>query len=69
LRHRRGALGERIEWLGAQDGALAFRSSDGLVCVLNASTRAIALPDGGLLIASQALVDGKLPPDAAAWIG
>jgi alpha-glucosidase len=68
LRHRRGALGERIEWLGAQDGALAFRSSDGLVCVLNASTRAIALPDGGLLIASQALVDGKLPPDAAAWV-
>jgi alpha-glucosidase len=68
LRHGRGILGERIEWLDAQDGALAFRGSDGLVCVLNAGTRPVPVPDGELLIASQALVDGKLPPDGAAWI-
>jgi alpha-glucosidase len=40
-----------------------------VVCVLNAGTHPIPLPDGELLIASQLLVDGKLPPDAAAWIG
>jgi alpha-glucosidase len=69
LRHGRKDLGDGIEWLDAQEGALAFRGSDGVVCVLNAGTHPIPLPDGELLIASQLLMDGKLPPDAAAWIG
>jgi len=45
-----------------------FRGADGVVCVLNAGTGPVPLPDGELLIASDALVDGTLPPDAAAWI-
>jgi len=47
---------------------LAFRGADGVTCVLNAGTRPVPLPDGELLIASEALLDGALPPDAAAWI-
>jgi hypothetical protein len=28
----------------------------------------MALPAGEVLLASSALVDGKLPPDAAVWL-
>jgi alpha-glucosidase len=68
LRHGRGVLGDGVEWKEAPVGVLAFRGADGVVCVLNAGSRPVPLPDGALLIASDALVDGKLPPDAAAWI-
>jgi len=69
LRHERGDLGEVIEWQEAPDGALAFRGHDGVVCVLNAGTRPVPLPEGTVLIASEELVDGALPPNCAAWIG
>jgi len=42
--------------------------SGGLVCALNAGRRAMALPDGELLLASGTLTDGKLPPNTAAWL-
>ena len=45
-----------------------FRLGSGLVCALNAGRRAMALPDGEVLLASGALVDGKLPPNTAAWL-
>jgi alpha-glucosidase len=60
--------GTTIEWLDSPAGSLAFRRRGGLVCVLNAGARAISLPDGEILLASAELVDGKLPPDAAAWL-
>jgi alpha-glucosidase len=68
LRHGRGDLGEGIEWQEAPDGVLAFRGADGVVCVLNAGTSPVPLPEGTVLIASAA-VDGALSPGAAAWIG
>ncbi|MDT5105671.1 MAG: alpha-glucosidase [Mycobacterium sp.] len=68
LRHGRGVFGDGVEWKEAPEGVLAFGGADGVVCVVNAGTRPVPLPDGALLIASDALVDGKLPPDAAAWI-
>jgi alpha-glucosidase len=60
--------GTAIEWLDSPTGSLAFRRSGGLVCVLNASARPIPLPDGEMLLASAGLIDGKLAPDAAAWL-
>jgi alpha-glucosidase len=69
LRHGRGDLGDAVEWQEVPEGALAFRGVDGVVCVLNAGTSPVPLPDGVLLVASDPLVDGALPPDAAAWIG
>ena len=69
LRHRRGDLGEGIEWQEAPEGVLAFRGADGVVCVLNAGISPAPLPEGAVLIASAEPVDGALPPDAAAWIG
>ena len=68
MRHGRGDLGEGIEWQQAPDGALAFRGADGVVCVLNAGTSPVPLPDGTVLIASAEPVDGALSPGAAAWI-
>jgi alpha-glucosidase len=40
----------------------------GLVCALNAGGTALPLPAGEVLLASAELVDGKLPPNAAAWL-
>ncbi|WP_020107217.1 glycoside hydrolase family 13 protein [Nocardia sp. 348MFTsu5.1] len=61
--------GEAIEWYGAPAGCLAFRRSLGkLVCALNAGPEPIGLPPGEVLLSSAPLVDGKLPPNAAAWL-
>ncbi|MCV7401369.1 glycoside hydrolase family 13 protein [Mycobacterium fragae] len=59
--------GTEIEWLAAPRHALLFQRGD-LVCALNAGRRPIALPDAELLLVSKPLVDGKLPPNAAAWL-
>ncbi len=38
------------------------------MCALNAGDKPVALPAGEVLLASAELVDGKLPPNAAAWL-
>ena len=61
--------GTAIEWLDAPDDALVYRVvGGGLVCALNAGDKPVALPAGEVLLASAELVDGKLPPNAAAWL-
>jgi len=68
-RERDEFAGAEIEWLSAPRDALIFRRhGGGLVCGLNAGRRPIALPPGEFLLASAPLIDGKLPPDAAAWL-
>jgi alpha-glucosidase len=47
---------------------LSFRGVDGVVCVLNAGAQPVPLPEGEVLLASDAVTDGALSPDAAAWI-
>ena len=68
LRHGRGDLGDGIEWLETSDGVVAFRGVDGVVCVLNTGSGPAPLPDGEVLLASDAVTDGALPANAAAWI-
>ncbi|HUO37236.1 MAG TPA: DUF3459 domain-containing protein, partial [Mycobacterium sp.] len=70
LRRERSEFdGDGIEWLSAPREALVFRRRGGsLVCALNAGGEPIALPPGEVILASAALVDGKLPPDVAAWL-
>jgi alpha-glucosidase len=69
---RKGHLaftGGELEWYGAPAGCFAYRrKGGGLVCVLNASTVAVPLPAGQVLLTSGALMDGQLPPDTAAWL-
>jgi alpha-glucosidase len=36
--------------------------------VLNAGNGPVPLPDGVVLLASDAVANGALPPNAAAWI-
>jgi alpha-glucosidase len=67
-RSRREFTGTSIEWLDSPADSVVFRNSGGVVCVLNAGTRPIPLPGGEVLLCSAGLVDGDLPPDAAAWL-
>ena len=61
--------GTEVEWYGAPQGCLAFRRrGGGLVCALNTGDAPVPLPPGELLLSSAPLVDGQLPPDAAAWL-
>jgi alpha-glucosidase len=61
--------GTYVDWLPAQRDALTFvRRDGGLRCVLNAGRLPLRLPGGDLLLSSARLVDGALPPNAAAWL-
>jgi alpha-glucosidase len=61
--------GGALEWFGAPAGCFAYRrKTGGLVCALNTTSAPVPLPPGELLLASAALVDNQLPPDAAAWL-
>ncbi|CAG6916644.1 hypothetical protein PICSAR240_03489 [Mycobacterium avium subsp. paratuberculosis] len=55
-------------WLEATADAVTFRRPGGLVCALNSGEQPVPLPPGELVLASAPLLDGKLPPDAAAWL-
>ncbi len=61
--------GAAIEWMRSGRDGLVFRLvGGGLVCALNAGRRPMALPAGELILASAAMLDGRLPPNAAAWL-
>ncbi|KUH96901.1 alpha-amylase [Mycolicibacterium acapulense] len=57
-----------VEWLDSPADSLVFHRTGGLVCVLNAGSRPIPLPEGQVLLASAEVSDGALPPDSAAWL-
>ena len=59
--------GQSLEWLPAPEGCLAFRRPGGLVCLLNLSRAPVPLPEGAVLLASDDVSAGLLPPDAALW--
>jgi alpha-glucosidase len=68
-RNRTEFTGEDFQWLEAPPDALMFaRGEGGLRCVLNAGTAPLPLPDGDVVLASAAVVDAELPPNAAAWL-
>ena len=59
--------GDTVDALTADGEVLAFRRG-GLTVVLNAGTRAVALPEGEVVIASGDLNEGRLPADTAVWL-
>jgi alpha-glucosidase len=69
---RRGepALGDGpLRWLPAEPDVLAFARDDGFACVVNLSSDAVPLPPHqAVILASAPIVDGRLAPDAAAWL-
>ena len=60
--------GEGVEWLDASGDAVIFRRPGGLICALNSGEAPVPLPAGELMLASAPLLEGKLPPDSAAWL-
>jgi alpha-glucosidase len=68
LRHERQSVGGAVEFLDSPPDVVILRGDDGVTCVLNAGPSPVPLPRGDLLIASAAVVDGELPPAAAAWV-
>jgi alpha-glucosidase len=74
LGHRRSeaALGDGIlVWQPSRDGVLDFvrPGTDGSVrCVVNFGPTALPLPPGQVLLASENLTSGALPPDAGVWL-
>ena len=66
---REHSLGDgAVEWLpGQPDSVVAFRNGD-VVVVANAGDAPVELPEGDVLLASEALTGRSLPADATAWL-
>jgi alpha-glucosidase len=71
LQARRGIRSPAVQeltWLDLGPGVLAFDRPGALTCVVNVDGAPVTLPAGEVVLASEPLVDGQLPRDAAAWI-
>ncbi len=69
LRRQLLTADEVLEWVDTGDKhVLAFRRGSGVLCVVNFGSKAVALPAGRVLLASQPDIDGELPGDTTAWI-
>jgi alpha-glucosidase len=72
LRFRRedGELGDGpFSWIPAAPTTLAFTRGPNFLSITNFADQPLALPEGAeLLLGSEELVDGKLPPDSTAWL-
>ncbi len=69
VRRDREALGDgQLTWNDSSADVLDFTREPGFRCVVNLSDLPVALPAGDLLVATEELVDGRLPGDATAWL-
>lgn len=70
LRLRRADLvqDEVLEWVAAPDDVLAYQRGSGVECWVNVSAGPIPLPDGQVLLRSDADTGPTLDPDTAVWI-
>ncbi|WP_024286260.1 glycoside hydrolase family 13 protein [Cellulomonas sp. KRMCY2] len=68
-RREQGLHDGDLRWLDAAPGVIAFERGAGVACVVNLGAAPVPLPDHDeLLLVSDALADGLLPPDTAAWL-
>ena len=72
IRRAHRILGEAaFAWLDSADDVLAFRCGENgraLVCQVNFGDSPVPLPSGHVLVSSEPLPGGLLPPNAAAWL-
>ncbi len=70
LRREHPALGDGdLAWLPTPENVLAFDRDPGFTCVVNLSGEPYPLPPHrAILMSSQPLVGGLLPPDTTAWL-
>jgi alpha-glucosidase len=58
-----------MEWLPSPEAVLAFARGTQFVSITNLSPVPVALPEGTvLLLASEDVPNGHLPPDVTAWL-
>ena len=56
-------------WIETAPEAVGFRRGENLVCLTNFAPMPMTLPQGcAVVLVSDELVDGELPPDATAWL-
>ncbi|GAA0257106.1 glycoside hydrolase family 13 protein [Cryptosporangium japonicum] len=68
LRLRRRFSGG-LRWLESSPDVLTFARDSGGTCTVNLSSTPVPLPPGEVILTSAPLTDGRLPSDAAAWVG
>jgi alpha-glucosidase len=70
IRRREAALRETpLRWLDSPGDVLAFTRGAGFACLVNLGSEAAAVPpDSSVLLASDDLIDGRLPGDTAVWL-
>jgi alpha-glucosidase len=70
LRRSESALGDgTLKWNDAPTDVLSFTRDPGFTCIVNFSGEAVPLPTHEeILLASDDLADGLLPPDTAVWL-
>jgi alpha-glucosidase len=58
-----------LRWIPAAESVLAFARGDRFACFVNFGPDPVALPDGAdILIASNEVEGGALPPDTTVWL-
>jgi alpha-glucosidase len=56
-------------WRRAPPGAIAFEREHGLLCLVNVDAEPFELPaHKAVLLASQPVIGGRLPPDTTIWL-
>ncbi|MGP4114605.1 glycoside hydrolase family 13 protein [Streptomyces sp. 4N509B] len=68
-REQPGFEGMTLRWLPTPEGVLAFERGPELRCAVNLSDEPFPLPrNWGVLLSSDRLEGGKLPPDTTVWL-
>jgi alpha-glucosidase len=61
--------GEGFAWLPSSENVLCYRRGADVTVVINASAHPVELPPyENILVASDELSGGVLPPDTSAWL-
>ncbi len=70
IRHEQKALGDgEMTWNESSPDVLDFSRVPGFRCIINLGEQELVLPDEGrVLLATTALIDRRLPHDAAVWL-
>jgi alpha-glucosidase len=57
-----------MTWVESVPEVLHFQRPGGWHCITNLGTEPIELPTGRMVLASDHLAGGQLPPDTTAWL-
>jgi alpha-glucosidase len=67
IRNERLRGDQDLVWIENGPKVMAFRRTDGLMCLVNFGSSPVALPEGEVLLSSGPLKSGLVPSDTAVW--